>query len=197
MKKLNALFIGCFLLIISLPFIFMDNKSTVSEKENRTLAAFPNLLINDGKIGIENIRNIPNAFDLYINDRFGFRNSLISLANNLNKTTINGYVVIGKDDWLFYSNPDGEGNNISDFFKLNLFTDAEIHQFIEAIDKRFKWCNENNIKFIFLIAPNKHNVYPEYYPSKPNTVAQAITLLTLCFRKVVDLCLDRDIDYPD
>jgi hypothetical protein len=143
----------------------MDNKSTVSEKENRVLAAFPDLLINDGKIGIENIRNIPPAFDLYINDRFGFRNGFILLDNTLNKIsgTINGHVVIGKDDWLFYSRPD-DGNNIGDFFKFNLFTDAEIHQLIEVIGKRLKWCNDNNIKFIFLIAPNKHNVYPEYYP---------------------------------
>jgi hypothetical protein len=162
MKKGNFLFVLSFLSIISLPLVFIDRKSIVSEKENRVLATFPTLLVNDRLIDIE---TIPQIFDNYINDRFGFRNAILSLANIFNKTarTINGNVVIGKDDWLFYSRPD-DGNNINDFLKLNLFTDAEINKFIENIEKRFEWCNRNNIKFIFLIAPNKHNVYPEYYP---------------------------------
>jgi hypothetical protein len=165
MKNLNLLFIACFLMIISLPFLFMDRKSTVSEKENRVLAVFPPILINDGKIDIANIRTVPQSLDKYINDRFGFRNSFVSLANMINRLLkiINGNVVIGKGGWLFYSNPD-DGNNIFDFFKSNLFTDIEIVQFMENIEKRLEWCNNNNIQFIFLIAPNKHNVYPEYYP---------------------------------
>jgi hypothetical protein len=142
----------------------MDHKSVVSEKENRSLAVFPNLLISDGKIDVENIGNIPRLFDNYINDRFGFRNSFVSLANMFNKASkINGDVIIGKDDWLFYSSS-ADGNNISDFFKFNLFSDDEIKQFVENVEKRLEWCNSNDIKFIFLIAPNKHNVYPEYYP---------------------------------
>jgi hypothetical protein len=162
MKKDNVLFVICFLFIVSLPLVFIDRKSIVSEKENRVLAAFPALLTNDGLIAIG---TIPQSLDNYINDRFGFRNTILSLANIVNKTarTINGNVIIGKDDWLFYSRPD-DGNNITDFFKLNLFTDAEINKVIENIEKRLEWCNSNNIKFVFLIAPNKHNVYPEYYP---------------------------------
>jgi hypothetical protein len=162
MKKGNLLFVVCFLFIISFPLVFIDRKSIVSEKENRVLATFPTLWENDRMIDIE---TIPQIFDNYINDRFGFRNVILSLANIFNKTarTINGNVIIGKKDWLFYSRPD-DGNNINDFFKLNLFTDDEINKFIENIEKRFEWCNSNNIKFVFLIAPNKHNVYPEYYP---------------------------------
>jgi hypothetical protein len=165
MKKINILFISCFLIIISLPLISIDRKSIVSEKENRVLAAFPALLRDDGTNDRVNIRSIPKEFDSYINDRFGFRNTIVSLTNALNKTskTINGNVIIGKNDWLFYSRVD-DGNNIGDFFKLNLFTDTEVEQFIEKIEKRREWCNKNGIQFLFLIAPNKHNVYPEYYP---------------------------------
>jgi hypothetical protein len=76
---------------------------------------------------------------------------------------IKGNVVIGKNNWLFYSNP-GDGNNIDDFFKINLFSDAETAQFIGNIRKRLEWCSSNSIKFLFLIGPNKHSVYPEYYP---------------------------------
>jgi hypothetical protein len=156
-------------MIISLPFVFMDHRSAVSGKENRVLAAFPNLakdlLKNDGRIDTANIKNIPQSLDNYINDRFGFKDIFVSLAAALNRIskTINGYAVKGKDGWLFYSRPD-DGNNIDDFFKRNLFTDVEIKRFVEGIEKRLEWCNNNGIKFIVLIAPNKHNVYPEYYP---------------------------------
>jgi hypothetical protein len=161
MKKLDLLFMGCFLMIISFPLIFMDHKSTIAKKENRILAVLPNL-INDGKFEIE---TIPRSLDNYVNDRFGFRNNIVLLANNLNRIlkTVNGNVVVGKSNWLFYSN-NIDGNNILDFFNLNLFSDVELTRFIETIRKRFEWCDSNDIKFIFLIAPNKHNVYPEYYP---------------------------------
>ncbi|MDR2491043.1 MAG: hypothetical protein LBD20_06545 [Spirochaetaceae bacterium] len=164
MKKLNISFICIFLLIITLPFLFMDRKSTISKKENRTLAAFPHIVTSDGRIDSEHISKFPRMADSYINDRFGFRNTFTSLAAAANTTKkINGHVIIGKNDWLFYSRYD-DGNNIADFFKLNLFTQTEITRVIESIDRRRRWCEAHGIKFIFLIAPNKHNVYPEYYP---------------------------------
>jgi len=145
----------------------MDRKNAISGKENRRLASFPDFfVINDnGKIDIENIRNIPGSLDNYINDRFGFRNIFIKLAKTFISASsyINGDVIIGKENWLFYSNGI-YGNNITDFFKINLLNNAEINRLINIINDRFEWCNSNNIKLIFLIAPNKHNVYPEYYP---------------------------------
>jgi hypothetical protein len=196
MKKSRVLFIGCFLIIISLPLVFMDHKSVVSEKENRSLAAFPNLLINDGKIDAENIGNVPRLLDNYVNDRFGFRNSFLSLANMFNKTlkTINGQVVMGKDDWLFFTSAVASESHIIDFFKMNLFTAAEIKQFVESIEERLEWCNSNDIKFILLIVPNKHNVYPEYYPfTRPKGITrteQVMAALPASLENIVIYPLD-------
>ncbi|MDR2746351.1 MAG: hypothetical protein LBB77_02795, partial [Treponema sp.] len=128
----------------------------------------------DGKIELVNIEDVPRSLDNYINDRFGFRNTIVSLVNNFNRSSkkIIGQVIVGKNEWLFFSKPDN-GNNIGDFFKANLFTDAEMKSFVENIRQRFEWCNKNNIEFIFLIAPNKHNVYPEYYPFiRPNGITR-------------------------
>jgi len=162
MKKVKLLFIIFFCLIISMPFLFIDRKSTISEKENRVLASFPHFFEINEKINIE---NIPGYLDNYINDRFGFRNIFIKLAKTFisSSSYINGDVIIGKENWLFYSSRVNE-NNIADFFKINLFNDDDIRMFIKTINDRIEWCNNNDIKFIFLIAPNKHNVYPEYYP---------------------------------
>jgi hypothetical protein len=180
MKKLNILFISCFLLIISLPLVFVDRKNVISKQENRTLAAFPRFFTNDGRFDRPIIGNFPQAVDDYINDRFGFRNMFVSLANSLNKSTkkINGHVIIGKDDWLFYSDPN-DGDNISDFFKINLFTETELRIAIDSIKKRYEWCKSNDIEFVFLIAPNKHNVYPEYYPfERPEGITRTEQIIT-------------------
>jgi hypothetical protein len=165
MKKLNAFFIGIFLLIISFPLLFLDTESVLSEKENKVFAAFPQIVTQDGRIDTVQIAGFPRLLDTYIGDRFGFRNTLVAFAGTLNSAAkkINGGAVLGKDNWLFLAEK-GKSSNINDFFKMNLFSETEVKTFIENIEKRREWCEANNIKFIFLIAPNKHNVYPEYYP---------------------------------
>jgi len=161
MKIIKIIFITLFLLIILIPLIFIDTKSNISLMENRTLATFPRIY------NIRDIINTPKAIDNYIDDRFGFKNKFLSLANKLitPSNTINGNVVIGKNDWLFYSN-ENDGNNITDFFKKNLLDNGEIERIVNYINDINNWCNNNDIYFILLIAPNKHNIYPEFYPYK-------------------------------
>jgi hypothetical protein len=69
---------------------------------------------------------------------------------------------VGKDGWLFYVRKD-DGNNLDDFRKTNLFDEPTLDMLIRKIEMRVRWCEENGIKFILLIAPNKHTIYPEYY----------------------------------
>lgn len=174
----------------------MDHKSIVSEKENRALAAFPTLQNSGGRIDAAYIKSIPQSLDGYINDRFGFRNIFVSLANGFNKRskTINGNVIIGKHEWLFYSKAD-DGNNIADFFKVNLFADSEVTRFIERIEKISAWCNDHNIKFLLLIAPNKHNVYPEYYPfDRPEGITRTEQIIAALPDHLKDLVI-YPLDY--
>ncbi|GMO21508.1 MAG: hypothetical protein Pg6A_08570 [Termitinemataceae bacterium] len=164
MKTAGLVFSLVFVAIVSVPFIFIDNKNSISLKENRTLAQFPHFM-EDGKINSGNIKKVPAMLDAYINDRFGFRDAAVSFAKKLSVTgrKKNGDVLIGKEGWLFYVNY-SDGNNLSDFYKMNLFTPEEINQFIINIENRLDFCNDNGIQFLFLIAPNKHNIYSEYYP---------------------------------
>jgi hypothetical protein len=159
MKHASYVFTLAFLAIIALPLVFIDTKSTVSENENRTLAAFPNVID-------EGILRFPKLLDDYIGDRFGFKNEAVTFINSINQkggSIQQGDIIFGKEGWLFYSKPE-DGNNINDFLKINLFSQGQITQLITNIEDRLAWCNDNGIKFIFLIAPNKHNIYPEYYP---------------------------------
>jgi hypothetical protein len=190
MKLVNYIFIFSFLAIITLPLVFLDTKSTITENENRTLAVFPGLL-DEGKINTDKIMRFPKLLDDYIGDRFGFRNEAISFINRLDSagTFLWSRYVLGKDGWLFYSGHN-DGNNINDFLKINLFTQDEIKRFILNIESRLKWCNENNIKFVFLIAPNKHNIYPEYYPlERPSGITRTDQIMLALPDNLKDIVL--------
>jgi hypothetical protein len=188
MKKASFWFMLAFLSVISLPLVFIDRKSAVSEKENRNLAAYPRI-INNGNI--VPINALPKSFDSYINDRFGFRYSTVLLMNQIKKhlKTVNGNVIIGKNNWLFYSNL-GDGDNFSDFLKANLFSNTDLEHLIQNIENRLTWCNENGIKFYFLIAPNKHNVYPEYYPiDRPEGITRTDQILNALPANLKDIVI--------
>jgi hypothetical protein len=154
------IFIVSFLLIVIFPALFTDTESGYSKDENRMLATFPNPFL-------DNAENIFRQTDNYINDRIGFKKHFVRLNTTINLSILRGKrnndVLIGKNDWLFYISK-LEGNNLLDFQKQNLFDDSAMRNFIEQINERVTWCEEHGIQFIFLVPPNKHNVYPEYYP---------------------------------
>lgn len=149
----------------ALPIIKFNKTGTVSEKEKRNLATKPYLFV-DNRLN----ENFFTEYSAYFNDRIGGRQKLISLnakmkydvfrANFYNKLAIKG-----KHNWYFFINK-LEGNNISDFNKTNLFNEEQIKDFSNNVKKTVEWCNEQNIPCVFLICPNKHSVYEEFYPFK-------------------------------
>ena len=71
-------------------------------------------------------------------------------------------VLIGRDDWLFLQNDTNrviEQNNGT--LKL---TDADIKRWLRTLEARVAILKHRNIKYYFLIAPNKESIYPEYLP---------------------------------
>lgn len=171
MKKIQIIFIVAVLLCLSYPIARFHSKITVSAVENRNLAPKP-VLIKDGNFNT----NIFPETDLYLQDHFGGRETLVNIANFIDynvfhKLHMNDRALEGKDGWFFYK--DG-GDNLLDFQKKNLFSDQEIEDFTNRIYNTAKWCNENGIKYIFVIGPNKHSVYSEKYPFKrPDGITRA------------------------
>ncbi|MGL4986580.1 MAG: alginate O-acetyltransferase AlgX-related protein [Treponemataceae bacterium] len=155
-KIIQIIFISLFCILILLPTLRFNRKGVKSDTENRNLATKPTLL-KDGNLN----RGMLRETDAYIQDRFGLKNRLVTLNNEINfkilKKIGNDRAVIGKDNWLFHT-------NFSDFLKTNLVDKKTAMQFAQQIKNRADWCKKNGIEFIFLIAPDKHNVYPEMYP---------------------------------
>ncbi|MDR2618888.1 MAG: hypothetical protein LBC62_08470 [Treponema sp.] len=162
MKKAAAVFTVLFILIIAVPAPFSNYSGSVSEKENRNLAEAPQLT-KSGRVNFDFFKDAES----YLNDRVGFRELLTGLNSSLNYRLLrkrgNSRALLGKEGWLFYIDRN-DGNNLLDFQKRNLFSPAELVLFYEQVRRRAEWCENLGIQFLFIIAPNKHSVYSEYYP---------------------------------
>jgi hypothetical protein len=158
----NIIFALLFLSFLAIPLVFLDTKSTVAVQENRMLASLPSLFQGGRFNGV-----FFKGLDEYFNDRFFFRRNLVDLNNNLNFKVLgklgNIQVIIGRDRWLFFIDP-RDGANLDDFEKKNLFSGAELEKVTAALINRKRWCESQGIRFIVLIPPNKHSVYPENFP---------------------------------
>ena len=180
-----------FMIILLMPLIFIDTKTVYSKRENRKFAEFPSIERN----GRVNWRFF-NEFDAYIKDRFGFRYLLIAIDNQIGRRLFNSSgsdrVLLGKRGWLYYTKI-SDGDNYSDFMKQNLVSEKTTQEFVSQLKMRFDWCKENNIKFIFLIAPNKHSVYPENYPfDRPTGLTRAEQLLEAMDRAGMEYIYPKD-----
>lgn len=184
----NWLFIAAAGVFLSLPPVMFNWKDAVSTAENRTLAVLPSLC-KDGKANKDFFRGC----DTFIGDRCGMRKSLSSMIGVFDLFSMlssNKKVIVGKDDWLFYT--DGE-NNLSDFLKINLLTDKQLAKSISVLEDRKHWCDEQGIKFLVVICPNKHTIYEEYYPfPRPAGITRAQQLTRALRYTDVDFVFPRE-----
>lgn len=159
-RTTQIIFIITTLILISLPLAFFNARQTISPTENRALAKKP-LLFKDGRFN----ENFFSDCDSYIQDHIGFRDQLIQIDSKqmFKVSSKKESALKGKDGWYFFIDT-ADGNNLMDFYKRNLFDSAQAEQFSNRISKTVDWCKEQNIPCVFLICPNKHSIYEEFYP---------------------------------
>lgn len=145
--------------------IFEKDKD-VSEVEKRAFAKLPQI-----DLSLDGISGFPKLFDAYYADHFGLRESLVEyykLAKFNLGDSPSSNVTLGKDGWLFlgsikkgyknYDDPIGDARNV------NLFTDHDLKKFAKHMASLDAWLSSRGIKYVFVIAPNKHTVYFEHLP---------------------------------
>ena len=196
MKIVNGVFILIFVLFITIPILFLDRDSPVSNLERRVLAQFPSVKTDD-KFDVKLISTLPRQIDAYVNDRFAFRSNFISFIKRVDffilRKSHDDRLLVGKDNWLFYIHK-SLGDEFANFKKSNLFTPEEMRIFIESFALVNETCERNNIKFYFLIVPTTSSVYPEKYPfPRPqgiSRVEQIVMALPADLRQKVIFPLD-------
>ncbi|MCK5716556.1 MAG: hypothetical protein KAH77_03635, partial [Thiomargarita sp.] len=112
----------------------------------------------------------PKSFEEYYNDNFGFRRTLVSWYQYF-KVSIFGNspskrIIIGKQGWLFFT----DENVIEDYRNMRLFSKADLEQWRTSLESKWEWLKKQDIHYIFVIAPNKHTIYPEFLPDYINQI---------------------------
>ncbi|MHC4241129.1 MAG: alginate O-acetyltransferase AlgX-related protein [Planctomycetota bacterium] len=155
----NDMLILAFIIWIYIPIfgsvLGWDFSNTLGEK--RTLAQCPVL-------GIDPIKTIPDKFESFYEDHFGFRNGLIRSHNwiryKLFKGASYGKVFFGKGDWLFLA----KSGTIADYLGQGPLTSDELDIWKNKLEQRQRWLSGKGIRYLFVIAPNKLTIYPEMLP---------------------------------
>lgn len=146
MKNLQKLRILMFFLILLIPVLFMNyKKEQVSEIDNRNLVEFSDVRLNESV-----------KLDSYIQDRIGFRTSMINVYNKYMDKYF-GYMVHPN-----YQN--GQEGYVFQKVTSERYDEEFLGEFSDFIKGMEEYCNERDIKFLYAVEPSKSTVYTEYLP---------------------------------
>ena len=151
-----------FLVVIVTPGIGLAlgfGRDTISESELRELAAFP-----AWSWKVSELVTWPSRFETYFEDHFALRTTLIDgrarlLWRTLGTSASEG-VVAGSDDWLFYADDGG----LDDWTQAKPFPQTELADWATTLLRRRAYLARRGIAFVFVVAPDKQMIYPEYMP---------------------------------
>lgn len=160
-RRADIALIAAFLAFLWLPtadkFLHLDH--TPPPNENRTLASFPAF-----HPSLRGASKFLAGLETYFNDSFGFRRQLVRWAQHWKwlafHDTIVGNVIEGKDGWLFFS----DGRMVDDLCGAQPFSDAKLEAWRKLLTGRRDWLRQRGIRYLFVVPPDKHRIYPEQLP---------------------------------
>jgi hypothetical protein len=156
--------IAVILAILILPALRFatDGWEATTEDELRPPAAFPDLT---------KPARFSKGFEAFFDDRFGFRRSLIRCHNRVSvellRTSPVDRVLLGKEGWFYLRLPvhePGPDGLIRHYQGVKRFTSANLRAWQRMLRKRNDELKRRGIRYLFVVAPDKHSIYPEYLP---------------------------------
>jgi hypothetical protein len=172
---INTVFLGLIFLPALDSVLHLDHAPVPNEK--RLLADFPQYR------GLTHLKQFLTGLNSYYDDHFGFRKRLIRTNNHWKRQLFRepprNDVVIGRDGWLFFIG----GRTLDNYFGLARFSEQELEEWRQLLEKRRDWLRRRGIKYLFAIPPDKHTVYPEFLPQwfvkspKPGKPEQLFTYI--------------------
>ncbi|HCD24621.1 MAG TPA: hypothetical protein DEQ72_04800, partial [Lachnospiraceae bacterium] len=170
-KKMAAAWLICFALLLLMPgavWAVTKDRFQTDATENTVSTEIP-------KLTKDNYRDYPGLVESAFNAAVPFRSQLISFSSLTNlklfcEKSINDKVVIGSDNWLFYSME----SDIDDYKGTNLFTEGQLAQIASQLTTSEQWLSNRGSEFVLMIAPNKETIYgeehlPSYYKKAEET----------------------------
>lgn len=159
--RINIVFIGIFILCISLPYLFAhrDSDGRVSSMENRMLAAYPSLWSEEGDFNKE----YPVQFENWLDDNIRGRSLLMEINSTLQyrifERIVKSDVMQGKDHWLFVEDSD----MIKEYQRLNLLSEEELDEYANKMQGISDYLKDRGIEFYYFQCYSKEEIYPDKY----------------------------------
>jgi hypothetical protein len=159
-RAANATLAALFVAGIALPCVgtFLRLDTGGMRDENRKMADPPSL--TKGKL-----KEYPRRAEAWFNDHFGMRNSLVRAYSLVQVKVLHGIasarVVQGRDGWLFYA----EDKIIEMRRGLLPFSEGDLRQWQTLLEERRDWLASQNIRYVFMFAPEKSSLYAEFLPA--------------------------------
>ncbi|BCY16329.1 hypothetical protein hrd7_01780 [Leptolinea sp. HRD-7] len=157
--------------------------------------ANPADLLNQGtgRVSFSSIVDFPRNYGNSFNNNFFQRDYLIRLEYwtrfNVLRETVFPQVLLGKDGWMYYTN---EGN-LDYYQRVNPLTDNQTTIIRSNLVQMQRLLANEGITFLFVIAPNKETIYPQFLPDgiaradNPTWADQIVTSLRGSGVNVLDL----------
>lgn len=211
-KKRAAAWLICFALVILVPlpaYRLVGERLESENTENRQLARRPSFgkasvqAFLDGNLAFgecvkevwENLKAYPGLYTSYYNDHLPFRSRLIELGSlasvNLFKDAAADTVMLGKEDWLFYTDEE----SVEDYKGTNLYSTQELEQIRDNMVATRDYLDARGIDFVLMIPSNKESIYSEHLPdyvTKRGEMTRAQQVVT-CLREAgVRVCYPRE-----
>jgi alginate O-acetyltransferase complex protein AlgJ len=156
----DSLTIIAFLGLLWLPSLdhFFSLDHAPAPSENRLLAKRPVFK------GLGESRDFIAGVENYFNDHFGFRKRLIRLNHHWKEQLFhvagNPDAIVGRDGWLFYA-----GMRMLEHCTHEAqLTEQELEDWRRLLEMRRDWLQARGIKYLYVIPPDKHTIYPEFLP---------------------------------
>lgn len=128
-----------------------------SEIEMRRLQALPS-----SPQTLRQLYQWPGRFDQFAIDKFPLRSRLIGASGRIfyrMGISISPEVVVGQSGWLFFKT---ESDVLDESRGAINLSEAQIQLWIDRYLERKEELSQQGIETIFVIAPNKHTIYPQY-----------------------------------
>ena len=124
---------------------------------NETAVPAPRLMLG-GKLNTDFLTELTDRYA----QRFAFRSEAITLdalfQGKLFGTSNTDEVILGRDGWLYYASTAG------DYCNIRALSDREIGNIAVTLSLLDEAAEQAGMDFLFVPAPNKNSVYPEYMP---------------------------------
>ncbi|MHC1791735.1 alginate O-acetyltransferase AlgX-related protein [Solidesulfovibrio sp.] len=134
----------------------------------------------------------------YLEKTYGFRKQLVRWQNILELFWLQSSshyqaVIRGRGNWLFLAQENAELNVVEDYRSGRLFSPRDLARWVEIYRERQDGLAARGIRYLIVVAPNKHTVYPEFLPPQYNRANplsrtdQLVTALEAAGLDILDL----------